>query len=293
MPKPTIFSISIKGLNRLLFSIQERTSGDLTLIVKHSLFSTAEEGGPSTELDTVIEERYSAHLSIESSRINAIKYTRILKDGRQITTRNYTEAIKLNNCFTGIFMRRTGDLSGDRYTFHKAKGTIVSLGSYDQMYFQPVYFVLLGPRYREFVAPSATKVNVTQRQFKMFTVIVLWQFLAFTGETASRTLIPKKTFTQDEISAASPSERQSMEAMSIGFMETGALDILDRLKRCFADTLVDASWNRMANEEKLQLARLYSSFKRVDIFTQSGIAFSPEHHKLLLLLSQFSGNSLS
>jgi hypothetical protein len=202
MSKPTIFSVSIKGLHRLLFSIQERASGDLTIVVKHSLFSTAEEGGPSTEMDTVIEERYSVHLSPESSLVNAIKYTRILKDGRRMITRNYTEAIKLNNCFTGIFIRRPGDVSEERSTFNRTKGVVVSLGDYDPMYFQPVYFVLLGPKDRQFVIPFRTKINTIQTRFKNFTIIVLWQFLAFTGETTSRTLIPK-TFTSEEIATNS------------------------------------------------------------------------------------------
>lgn len=131
MPKPTIFSISVSGHARQLFSIQEKSSGDLTLIVKHSPFSGAEEAGPPAEGDAVIEERFSIHISPESSRVNVIKYTQVLKDGRRRITRNYTEAIKIHDRLAGIYMRRNGDMSESRYIVKAKKGKIVSLGSYD------------------------------------------------------------------------------------------------------------------------------------------------------------------
>jgi hypothetical protein len=79
-----------------------------------------------------------------------------------------------------------------------------------------------------------------------------------------------------------------MAAMSSGFSETVALDIFNELKRALADQLLDASWNILSDEKKLEFATIYSSLKHADIYTQSGMAFSPEHKELLLSLSRFN-----
>ena len=108
MPKPILFSIGIKGIQRSLFTIQERASGDITIIIKHSKFSPGEEGGRTNESDTIVEQRCSVHRTPKNDQINVIKSTTILKDGRAFYTRNYNRAIKSERQFAGIFIRRAG-----------------------------------------------------------------------------------------------------------------------------------------------------------------------------------------
>ena len=105
----------VEGTPRLLFSIQERASGDLTIVIKQSKFATDYEGAPCTEDDTVIEDRFSVHRSQQSAENNVVKYTRILKDGRCLYNMHFTKAIKKNGLFANLFLRRAGNLVDPRY----------------------------------------------------------------------------------------------------------------------------------------------------------------------------------
>jgi hypothetical protein len=116
MPKPTIFTTSIEGTERRLFSVQEQASGDLTVILRHSRFDNlGVEGAETTDADLLLEERFSIHRTPKNPSINAIKYTKIRGDGKCGYTRNYSTALKLHNCFAGILIRRTGDMSDAHY----------------------------------------------------------------------------------------------------------------------------------------------------------------------------------
>jgi len=281
MPKPTtIFSAKIKGVERLVFSIQERTAGDLTIIVKHSLFHPEEEGGKSTEADRVIEERFSIHQSKKSNRVNVIKYTKVLKDGRLLNTNNYTMALKGFNQLAGIFIRRGGDLSGDRYIVQHDKGNICSLGKYDPEHFQPIFYVLVGPPDRKLENPFPGNKNIHQVRFTNFSIVVIWQFFAFTGQTSTKSLI-LKTFSDEEIAAAPLSEQEGMRRMGYGFSEGEAIEAFDHLKRDLALELIRTTWRRSTEEEKKEYAPLIFALQQIDSCLKRGRSFTHEHRLLL------------
>lgn len=280
MTKPTIFSIRIKGAERALFSVQERASGDLTLIVKHSLFHNTEEGSKASEADLVNEERFSIHQSGNSEKVNVIKYTKVMRDGRVQTTRNYSEALKLKNQFSGIFVRRSGDMSHDRYRVYPNKGTIYSLGKYDPEYFQPVVIVLAGRSDRHFGVTSPENKNVMQVRFQKFSLTIIWQFLAFTGGTTTRSLL-FKTFTDQEISAAPTESRPAMLKMRDGFTELEAIDVYDRAKYDLAMSLFSTTWNRSSNEEKIEYGPIMLALMEFDGYVKNGRPFSLQHMQLL------------
>jgi hypothetical protein len=280
MPKPTIFSVGIQGKQRLLFSIQERAAGDLTIVIKQSKFSTKAELAQTDENAAVIEERYSIHRSPESEDINVIKWTEVLKNGRVRNTRNYTQAIKRYGLFAVVFIRRAGDLSDSRYVVNSSRGRIVSLGEYDPVHFQPVFLLLAGAASREFEPPLDTGINCTQVRFKYFRIVLLWQFLMLNGYQTSRTLIPK-TFTQEEIDAAKLEEREAMSCMAFGFAEGGAINTFNRLKYQICDLLLDSLWNKLSGTEKKENDLMSRSLRIAETYSCSGLAFTQPHRMLL------------
>jgi hypothetical protein len=244
-----------------------------------------EEGAKSTEDDKVIEERISIHQSNNSSKLNALKYTKVMKDGRRLITRNYSEALKVHNRFAGVFIRRAGDVSHNRYAVSPTKGETFSLGKYDPDHFQPVFFVLVGPADRKFGIALPESKNVTQVPFKKFSLVVIWQFLAFTGQTSTRSLM-LRTFSEEEIASAPTSQRADMLKMQHGFSEVEALETFDSLKSDLALSLLRTTWNILTEEEKREFAPLMLAMMEFDSYVKKGRSFSRHHRELLLLLGK-------
>ena len=186
MPKPIIFSISINDRPRALFSVQERLSGDLTIIMKRFAYSPKELTDFPLPEDKLVEERFSIHTSPASKYVNVIKYTNVTKGSVHIT-RNYTRAIKIRNCFSAVFARLVGDVSYQQHLDNLNKIILLSLGSYDPVHFHLMYFVIVGPKDRNFFVPSDSKVNLIQHEFRHFRLVVLWQFFVFPARRISKT----------------------------------------------------------------------------------------------------------
>src|ERR1700688_2796036 len=112
MPPATVFTIDIDGTPRAIFSVQRRTSGDLTIIIKQGGYRTGSNTykvmSPGHE---VREQRISIHMSLESTDTNVIKHTQALADGTKLRTYNFSKAIKATNKFAPVFMERCRDLS--------------------------------------------------------------------------------------------------------------------------------------------------------------------------------------
>jgi hypothetical protein len=277
MPKRTVFSAKVKGAERALFSVKERPSGDITIIVKHSLFNTAYAYEPSTENDRVVEEHFSVHCSPKSQRVNALKYTKFLRGDRRIVVRNYTEGIKIHKQFATMFIRRTGDLSDDRYIIPKTKSRVISTGEFDPQYFQLTFLVLVSANGRRFVNFFPGNKNFLQVDFKDFSLTLIWQYFAFTGRSTSSSLI-MRTFTEEEISAApTAKERNDMRLMQDGVSEIRALQVFDELKSVMTTHLLDETWAALSEADKKQEEPLHVALRQKDPYLKSGIGLSSEH----------------
>jgi len=64
---------------------------------------------------SILEWRISIHPSLTSEAFTTVKKTTVLADGKRITAVALTDAVKGKTGFSGIFVRRSEDLSGDRY----------------------------------------------------------------------------------------------------------------------------------------------------------------------------------
>jgi hypothetical protein len=286
MPKVTIFSFGIGGVQRRIFTVQERSSsGDLTVVVRHSQFNTP-EGQP--EKIPIVQERCSIHRSPASADINAIKHTKILKGGKSYIHRHYSKALKSRNQFAGVFVRRAGDLSDARYAVD-ATATCVSLGEYDPEHFQPVYLVLVGPREREFVRPpqpTFQKINFVQSAFQHFSIVVLWQFLMLSGNDKTSRALNFYTFDDDQIANEQDIiERDKKIRASFGFSEHEALAAFAVLKFQLRDQLVDVLSANFTEQEKANYGWMAQRMKQQDLFAGDGRAFTLEHRYLLNLFT--------
>lgn len=289
MPKPTIFSATVEGTSRLLFSVQERASGDLTIILKQSKFATDYEGAPSNESDTIVQERISVHRSLQSAEHNAVKYTRILKDGRCLYNLHFTKAIKKNDLFCNLLLRRAGNLLDPRYLIDRVRGDSISIGRFDPPHFQPVFMVLVGPANKEFKPTSDFGVNFTQTRFEHFSIVILWQFLMLNSESTSRSLIPK-TFKQEDIDSANSAERhrQLMAAMARGLTEDEAINTFNEIKHWFPQLFLSESWDNLSESAKIANWPMQQAMLIADLYSRQGVAFGEEHKELLLRLIRFT-----
>lgn len=269
MPKPTSFSITTQGAARLLFTVQERTSGDLTVIIQPPEF----DGDAKTDDSRLTGQRFSIHLSKSSRSKNVIKHTLTRKDGIVRNSRNYTAAIKEWSRFSAVFFRRTGSLEADRNILKKSGGRVVSLGTFDSEYFQLVYLILVGKRTRIFVPPPDTNVNILSTPFKNFNVIVLWQFMTMGSSYTSDDMIPK-TFSDEELKNAGD-EETAMRNMASGVDEDGALHMFREFKmksvHSFGKRFVAAQ--EKSDDDTFMIIACLDE----DIFVKDGVALTPEH----------------
>lgn len=280
MQDKAIFTVRVSGKERKIFELQRRSSGDITIVVKHSIFATKKDGVTYGPEDAVVEEHISIHKSPSSPRTNVVKWTQRLVDGRTFVTRNYTEAIKVHKQFAPIFSRRTGNLLHDRYIISKGRGSRVTLGEFDPEYFQLAYSVLVGPKDIRLASPALATKNVVQIQFGDFTVAVIWQYLAFTGEATSRHLTPT-TFSDEEVAAAPIEKQADMYAMRAGIPAARVNGLFEIMKRSLAEELIDATWQALSPIEVEQFAAERFALSHVDLYLKNGIAYSPEHKALV------------
>ena len=96
--------INIQGQDKNLYQIQERKSGDLTIMLKHGgklTKETAEELGVHKET-TIKNQRYSIHLSPQSLEENTIKHTLELENEKNVETYHLTKALKKHNPYMAV-----------------------------------------------------------------------------------------------------------------------------------------------------------------------------------------------
>jgi hypothetical protein len=272
VPKRVIFSILANTKPRKLFTVEERASGDLTVIVKHTEF----HGEGQLEDQRIVAEHFSVHRTLKNPSLNAIKHTQVLKSGAVNETRNYSSAVKSGTRFAVIFIRRTGGMVNERYDVPANAKEVVSLGRYDPEYLQPIYALLISAPEKRFSLPPKG-MNRRDYTFAHFKVTVLWQYLALSGGDTVKGGIPK-TFSDEELEQAGL-ERASKERMALGETRSGVLDMFRQIRDKLATDYKNesaASLDRNSSEWLTYLASV-----DLPMYVGSGKAFSPEYMALL------------
>ncbi len=188
------FAFNIDGSPRNILSVGQKACGDLILNLKPS--KQFRDVDSLDGKDDVIEQRYSIHASTQSKDgIDVIKQTLKLANGEIINTRHYTTAMKAGNSFAPIFIRRCPNLSIERYKITNQKAKIIKLADYDHNLFMPIFMVMVSRFNREFVLPSFDNYSLTQHEFSLFRLVIIWCFLGpilphHTGELVHVITIP-------------------------------------------------------------------------------------------------------
>lgn len=272
MAKTVLFSISANSNPRKLFTVQERTSGDLTLIVKHTEFA----GTGQQDHRRIVNEHFSIHRTPSSPRLNAIKHSKVLKDGSVGVTRNFTSALKENGRFAVVFIRRAGSMINSRYDLSGNEKTVVSLDRYDPEFFQPIYAILISTPVKTFGLPPIG-MNKREYAFTHFNLAVLWRYMALPGGDTVDDATPK-TFSDDELQDAAPHERESKARMANGEDRDGAINFFRQISEELAFNYGKAEGEALDIISSEWLT--YRASIGISMCLKSGKAFSPEHKTL-------------
>lgn len=152
MAKDTIrFVVVVKGKQRVLLSAQQKKDGDVLLFFKSA------DNYENTDIG-ILEQRYSIHQSPLSKNSSTIKHTLKLANKKEITTVNYTEAIKAGRGFCPIFFKFCNNLQNTNHDLNpKRTKELIILGKSDERF--SFYFgVILSAS--NVVLPSSADNNI-------------------------------------------------------------------------------------------------------------------------------------
>jgi hypothetical protein len=154
----TIFAIEMQSGLRPLFSVLEKSSGELIIPV-----NARQKFGPDPSVGPpILEQRYSIHPSLRSADYTTIKQTTKLADGRQITNAIVTDAVKKSTGFALIFIRRMSNMNhnGRRISEHDKQIRQILVPGYDPEIYTLMHGLLVGPPDMAFDS-SSTKTYYT------------------------------------------------------------------------------------------------------------------------------------
>jgi len=171
MPQSTSrFAINFPAGTRILFSIVEKSNGELILPIK-----SAERMGPDwTTGPTVLEHRYSIHPSSKSADFTTIKQTINLEGGKRITTVALTDAIKKKSGFSIVLVRRCQNLveSPQPMFLPKPRDRLLALNGFDPIMYTLFFGIFVGHPDTKFDA-TADEIVIAPFYFQKFQVLLM------------------------------------------------------------------------------------------------------------------------
>jgi hypothetical protein len=237
----TRFTIKVAGQTRSLFSVIER--GDEITIGLKSPFGLSHAGPAGHPSETpnispaeIREHRFSIHPSHESlERVNVIKMTRILANGRKDFLRHYTRAIKNEDKFALIYARRCGRLDAPEF-IPKGKFKNLSLGTFDHSAFTLIYGIAVGPKTLKFeLLDQFNGITILEHELKNMNLIVLWTFLNIPSQPFFFSVAPQTVPGDDFLMNGETAEFCTMQFVkhSVNFTEQmfGLIKLPEQIKQ--------------------------------------------------------------
>jgi hypothetical protein len=173
MPRNTTrFGVRVNGGFRTLFTIIEKSSGELIIPIRG-----AARFGPDWESGkNVLEQRYSIHPSPKSAEFNVLKQTINLDGGERISTVALTDAVKAKRGFSILFARRCQTFAGSAPEAINLKQQTYALAEFDPTSFNLMHAVFVGSPESEFDATDENIVisSLTLRKFKIVLMASLY-----------------------------------------------------------------------------------------------------------------------
>jgi hypothetical protein len=260
-------TIIVGGKRRLLFRVEERSSGDLLIIVRYPKFlSPAEDRSKALP---IVDLHCSVHQTAQSpTRINAI--TAVIKfdgDAQEVKELHYTKAMKHNNFAAHVFALRASNLDHEQFEAGDIGGEIRSLRHYNPSHFQLIYQVLVSS---QDVPTLTSKGNVNCLQFNAssFLVTVLWSFLS-TPSVPFGTILPIATIKPEELgSVEDPALKQIYELMPEGFDPAALLDhfvsLGELLKKIYISRMEENNPPSKQRDEMIEFIKTATLFAKGD-----------------------------
>lgn len=170
--------VSVKTGNQTsrLFSLSERENGDLVINIKSA--NLIRDPGTKANLSApkIINQKYSIHCSNRSEEnINAIVHRIELDNGEEITTSNYTKALKQTNWYAAIYSARSPNLSIERYKIDPCERETIVLSEYDSSKLS-FYYMVCVCNYDAEKFRLQKDIAYKYIDFTHFRVLVLWCF---------------------------------------------------------------------------------------------------------------------
>lgn len=221
MAAKTRVSITVNEKEMEIFSIEEKKSGDLILLMKKSEEIQTGSDAQYTSLD---ENRFSIHNSPNS---DGITITRTISSDNN--AKKFSAHIKPHNgsIIWPIYACRCQILSIDRYIMNKKNNdTVINLGSFNEEKYSLVYFLVVGQGVEKIDRSLSIKANVRRLVFSSFIFEIWFTFMSF------------RSFHQnDELSFwTSQSERVNLDPNGVSRFDGTSMDKA-RLKSLFADCI--------------------------------------------------------
>jgi hypothetical protein len=166
----TKFAVRVPDGERILFSIVEKTNGELILPI-----SGAEKMGIDwTTGPNVREQRYSIHPSPKSADFTTVKLTIVLEEHPSTTIVALTNAVKKKTGFSIILVRRCQNLvhATQRPIRHKPQDQLVTLPEFDPTKFTLFHGLFVGHPKSKFDA-TEPNVIIAPLFFKNFQIVVM------------------------------------------------------------------------------------------------------------------------
>jgi len=169
-------TIRSEGDPRKVLSIAARKNGDLILVLKplpmHRPDPCAEHA-----TERITHEKMSIHTSPTDATGNTITKDRWLASGNKKRELYFSRAIKSNNRFAPVMVKRLSYMHPAETEIATEDATSFSLGTVEPRFFTPFFAILVGRKDRLFSTVNApTNINVAQQRVGDFNLVVLSTF---------------------------------------------------------------------------------------------------------------------
>jgi hypothetical protein len=159
-----------------LFSVKERSNGDLVINMQAAEFYREEYNPLSNQDPKIINQKYSIHCSNKSKeKINAIVHRIKFCNDKVITTSNYTKALKQTNNYAAIYIARAPDLSLPKYAVKPSDRSYVSISTFDTRLATIYYMICVCNHVTEAIAEDIN-YSVKYIDFIHFKLAVIWSY---------------------------------------------------------------------------------------------------------------------
>ncbi|MGO7362311.1 hypothetical protein [Rhizobium leguminosarum] len=164
---------------RSLFTVHEHKQGDVYIRLMSGLNSGM------NNVDTIGEQRYSIHVSPNSTEYNVIKRTLTVKDKAPLTSVALTNAVKVRTGFTHIFSQSFTDLTSRIYDRPDDGRPLLPLNKFDQRKQTLMLSLFVG--YLDADFPKSYKEMITVFHTKFFQFVICSDVLDFPSTFFGRT----------------------------------------------------------------------------------------------------------